>query len=368
MFNLISAMAVLDGNDIRPVIFSGDDIPESDLLSFRNLKDATVIVDSLFRRDRLLNRQVRAILLGRDSRIEALYREKNIDGVFENAFFHGTNSQYRALAWMPDFQHRHLKHLFSARRYWKRELGFRMQLRYRDDILLSSKDATNDLRRFYPGSIAKIHVLRFCAALPDAILDEPIDSVREKYQLPASFVFVPNHFYFHKNHEVIVRALSIVRKAGTELSVVTSGNISSASASNSAQSIRKLVSKLGLDPHFQLLGSVPYMDVLRLMLASSATLNPSFFEGWSTTVEEAKALNVPLILSDIGVHREQAEGRAVFFDASDPSDLADKISACIRNESSHAGREAIEKLLAQNRIDRRKVALRFSNILSSCFA
>lgn len=33
-------------------------------------------------------------------------------------------------------------------------------------------------------------------------------------------------------------------------------------------------------------------------------VNPSFYEGWSTTVEEAKSIGVPLLLSDIPVHRE----------------------------------------------------------------
>jgi glycosyltransferase involved in cell wall biosynthesis len=46
------------------------------------------------------------------------------------------------------------------------------------------------------------------------------------------------------------------------------------------------------------------------MRASTALINPSLFEGWSTTVEEAKSTGTPMILSDLGVHREQAEGMA----------------------------------------------------------
>jgi glycosyltransferase involved in cell wall biosynthesis len=59
------------------------------------------------------------------------------------------------------------------------------------------------------------------------------------------------------------------------------------------------------------------------MRASMALLNPSLFEGWSTPVEEARSLGVPLVLSDLDVHREQAGDRAVYFDRHSAPSLAD---------------------------------------------
>ena len=50
------------------------------------------------------------------------------------------------------------------------------------------------------------------------------------------------------------------------------------------------------------------------MRSSVAVINPSLVEGWSTSVEEAKSLRVPLVLSNIPVHREQAIRDAIFFD------------------------------------------------------
>jgi glycosyltransferase involved in cell wall biosynthesis len=55
-------------------------------------------------------------------------------------------------------------------------------------------------------------------------------------------------------------------------------------------------------------------------------LNPSLFEGWSTTVEEARSLGVPLILSDLAVHREQAGTEAVYFDRYSGAALAAVLS------------------------------------------
>jgi glycosyltransferase involved in cell wall biosynthesis len=66
--------------------------------------------------------------------------------------------------------------------------------------------------------------------------------------------------------------------------------------------------------------------VYALLRASLALVNPSQFEGWSTSVEEAKSFGVPMILSDLDVHREQAGGTASYFGVNDPAALADHLS------------------------------------------
>jgi glycosyltransferase involved in cell wall biosynthesis len=71
----------------------------------------------------------------------------------------------------------------------------------------------------------------------------------------------------------------------------------------------------GVADHFLYLGLIPYDHVLGLAGACEALINPSKFEGWSTPIEEAKALGAPLLLSDIAIHREQAPG-ARFFNPS----------------------------------------------------
>ena len=62
---------------------------------------------------------------------------------------------------------------------------------------------------------------------------------------------------------------------------------------------------------------LPRAHVFRLMRQSLAVLQPSLFEGWSTSVEEAKSVGKRMILLDIPVHREQDPPRALFFDPRD---------------------------------------------------
>jgi glycosyltransferase involved in cell wall biosynthesis len=79
---------------------------------------------------------------------------------------------------------------------------------------------------------------------------------------------------------------------------------------------------------------VPLDVVFALHRRAMALLNPSRFEGWSTTVEEAKALGRPLLLSDIRTHRAQAaEGRAIWFGTDDVDELATGLQA-IRDDGT----------------------------------
>jgi hypothetical protein len=53
-----------------------------------------------------------------------------------------------------------------------------------------------------------------------------------------------------------------------------------------------------------------------------AVVQPSLFEGWSTVVEDARALGKRQFLSDIQVHVEQNPPNAVYFSPHSPEALA----------------------------------------------
>ena len=70
------------------------------------------------------------------------------------------------------------------------------------------------------------------------------------------------------------------------------------------------------------MGEIPYNDVLQLIKNSVAVINPSFFEGWSSTVEESKSINKLIILSNINVHLEQNPKHAIYFNPKNEIELA----------------------------------------------
>jgi hypothetical protein len=64
---------------------------------------------------------------------------------------------------------------------------------------------------------------------------------------------------------------------------------------------------------------------LQIMKNASAVIQSSLFEGWSTVVEDVKALNQNIIVSDLRVHREQLKEKAVYFDPTDVDSLVEAI-------------------------------------------
>jgi hypothetical protein len=68
------------------------------------------------------------------------------------------------------------------------------------------------------------------------------------------------------------------------------------------------------------------------MKNSIAIIQPSLFEGWSTVVEDAKAMNQYIIASKINVHIEQLKTNVSFFNPNDSNELSNILETVIRNK------------------------------------
>ena len=91
---------------------------------------------------------------------------------------------------------------------------------------------------------------------------------------------------------------------------------------NHFDDLMKDIKRNNINKNYIYLGTVPFIDVMSLIYHSKAILNPSFFEGWSSTVEQAKAYNKKIILSKISVHFEQKPDNAIFFDPKNSRNLS----------------------------------------------
>jgi glycosyltransferase involved in cell wall biosynthesis len=233
----------------------------------------------------------------------------------------GVQSLIPSLPWMPDFQHRALPHLFSAKEHAGRESHMKTYAKL-GHLLLSSESARKDFEQYYPSMHhMKVHVLRFPAF--NSVSDQPIKSLaelRERHSIPERYIYLPNQFWVHKNHGIVIDALAQTR---SDVSVICTGSTSDLRNDKYFRDLMDRVQHAKLESRFRVLGLVEYSDVVALMYHATAVLNPSLFEGWSTTVEEAKALGKLMILSSLPVHIEQAQQhRARFFSPEDARALA----------------------------------------------
>ncbi len=254
--------------------------------------------------------------------IVSCLREHQVDCLFTNLEY-GSNFSVPLLSWIPDFQYLHLPEMFSSQEIQELEQLFSGVAAHADRVILSSQDALQDFKRFAPQSVHKARVLSFVAQVPVDIYDSNPAWVCEYYHLPDRFIYLPNQFWKHKNHLVVIQALTLLKEKYTEITIVCTGNTNDHRHPLYFAELLSTISTLGLRDHLIILGLVPHTHLYQLMRQSLAVLQPSIFEGWSTTVEEAKSVGKRMILSDIPVHREQNPPHAIFFNPHEPEALAD---------------------------------------------
>ena len=322
LLNLLCVLRKFESEQLTPILLVGEDEAQERLTPFQNLPGLEIRRSNALNRSRQTSAAARALLLGSDPQIRELLREAALDVLFEAAMFYGWRPGCRVLAWFPDFQHRALPHLFRLVGWWRRELGFRLQVTAKRHVIVSSQDALALALHHYLLP-ERVSVVRFALPPPSSHDVERISETVAKYGLPSRYFFMPNQFWLHKNHLLVIEALARLAKHGDVPTVIASGQQVDPRHHGHFDRVREAVHRHGLDPYFLMPGLLPKEDMAPLLLGATALLNPSLYEGWSTPVEEAKSAGVPMILSDLDVHREQAEGQAVFFARHDPGALAD---------------------------------------------
>jgi len=227
--------------------------------------------------------------------------------------------------WIPDFQHVYLPEFFHPDELNIREESFGFRAEHARMVLVSSKDAEHDFQRLYPHSKAITRVLSFATFPEDAWLDGNAEEVHKKYGLPDNFLICCNQFWIHKNHLFLFDALASLKSEGIEIPLVCTGSTSDYRYHDYFTDVRQRIVQLGIEKQVHILGTVPRADQIQLVRKSLAVVQPSLFEGWSTVVEDARAMGKTQLLSDLSVHKEQAPDYSFYFDRTNPGSLAEII-------------------------------------------
>ena len=240
------------------------------------------------------------------------------------------SSSLRAVGWIPDFQHLHLADLYSGEQKALLNRAFQNLARRSARMLFSSQDCRRDFVENFPDFADKARVASFPSLLAFEPPPSPAVQVREKYHLPDRFLLVINQFWRHKNHRLVPEALSILRSRGLQVPVVMAGLPADyRDRHNEALTDTfQAAAKGNVWSQCVILGKVPREDLVALLQTAAAVIQPSRFEGWNTTLQDAKAMGCPVMVSDLAVHREQCPKALGFFPQNDPVALADLIAGC----------------------------------------
>jgi len=329
--NLLFAIKHSGDNKVQSVLFIGYNIDEKIVKEFEGL--AIIKRNSVF--DRFSFKWFIDFILRDIFKINPIINQLikvNKINVFSHSFIYGKDLKCLSVNWVPDFQHLRLPKMFSKLNLIVRNYRLGNMVKYSDRIILSSYDALNDYKKIYSNYLEKASVIHFVSQV--SIFEfKPVFYLQEKFNFNSKYFFLPNQFWVHKNHKVVFEAIKLLKEKNPTILLICSGILKDHRNKKYINSIKKFIIKNELKKNILLLGLIPYNDVKLLMYHSIAIINPSYFEGWSSTVEEAKSMGKALILSDIPVHNEQATGKADFFVYDQPHLLSDIILKYWINEN-----------------------------------
>lgn len=229
-----------------------------------------------------------------------------------------------AIGWVPDFQHRYLPQFFSHEELVRRERATSRLMQRTDAIMLSSHTALQHLLEVDSDAELTTRVVPFPSQFGIQPPVRPGPDTATKYNLPERFGICINQFWRHKNHLTLVEAIGRLRLQGTEIPVVLVGTPQDSRTPDNrpVSEVLQAIARHDVRDLVTVLGHVPRDELVALLRQADFVVQPSLFEGWNTTIEDAKALGKAIICSDIPIHREQAPDAHGYFPAQDATALA----------------------------------------------
>lgn len=158
----------------------------------------------------------------------------------------------------------------------------------------------------------------------DSCFDEEKDSERQaelKQKIGMDYIFYPANTWPHKNHINLLKAYKILKeKYHSELKLVFTGD-----SKQKKKEIEDFIISNGLENDILYLGYLPQRDIPYIFANATIMAFPSIFEGFGIPLVEAMKAGVAIACSKCGSIPEVVGDAAVYFDAHNPQDIADKL-------------------------------------------
>ena len=236
------------------------------------------------------------------------------------------------LYWKPDFQEQYFPQYVSTK-----EIEFvnsemkKIAANSNYTLVLSSQNAMDDYKTFFSPTFNKTKLLKFISLTPD-ISKISAESVLQKYNITKRYFLVANQFWPHKNHMVILEAMKELYESSSDFQIVMTGKKSTYRDKKYLINMEKFILENGLQKNVKMTSFISREEQLVLMYNSIAVIQPSLFEGWSTVIEDCKNLGHFVLASDLSVNIEQISKNCLFFEKSNPKDLASKMKLVLEDK------------------------------------
>jgi len=202
-----------------------------------------------------------------------------------------------------------------------------------DKIIAPSEATKKDIEKFYDVAKDKIEVVYHGAGVGSLSKE----SQKSKFELAEPYILFVGSIQPRKNIVRLIEAFEIVRKGKKafrsrekldDIKLVICGD-----TGWMAEKIYKRAKESEFSKDIIFTGNVYGEELNRLYRNAVIFILPSLYEGFGLPVLEAMSWGVPSIVSDNSSLREIASDAALYVDAEDSSDIAEKLSAFLSNDN-----------------------------------
>lgn len=315
--SLTSAISLIKKKNINIYLFTSSDQNLKILNNFQ-----TKIIKSFFFNQNFINRIINKfsfLLFKKNIFIERVLRKNKINILSHTNY---TNlKEIKTVSWIGDFQYIHYPTFFGKLIVERNKALHDDLVKNSNKVIVSCDFSKNDFIKRYVNFKNKVNILKFVPTIIEPKKLQKFSEIKKRYNISKNFYFVPNQFWKHKNHECIFKAIKYLNSKKIFPNIVLAGKLDDYRNPDYINNVKEILNSKKIK-NLKYLGELKYIEICSLLYNCKAVINPSFFEGWSTSVEESKIYNKTCILSNIPTHLEQKPKNGIYFDPNSYKELA----------------------------------------------
>lgn len=347
--NLIRCIVKFSNNEIKPIIIVKKKISKNEKKEF---KDFEILKTNFFHNQTLADRiynKLLIIIFGRSKTYDNFFLKHKIEilshsNALSNSIFMGKKSAIKSYPFLADLQYLHYPQNFSLKNLILRKINIYMCAFHSTKIIVSSNDVKKDLKNVSKLASKKAIVSPFVFLAPKKNEIFKYSFLKARFKIPHKYFYLPNQYWMHKNHKIVLNSLLYLKNKNKirDIFIVSTGSKAEHRNTKYFYEIEKFISDNNLYEYYKYLGTVSFKEVLTLIYHSVAVIQPSKFEGRSSTVEQAKSMGKKIILSNIKIHKEQNPMRGKYFSPDNFVQLSNLLLQTINKYNYHQEKKHIK--------------------------
>jgi glycosyltransferase involved in cell wall biosynthesis len=160
----------------------------------------------------------------------------------------------------------------------------------------------------------------------DPGLSPALSHVVERSADTVRLLFI-SHYNYYRNFETLLRAVAILRqRLSKKIQLIVTCKLEGTPGGYDTREAAGLVRSLAIENEVVQLGPVPYSQLHHLYRSCDVYVTSAYAESFAHPLVEAMSCGLPVVASDLPVHREICRDAALYFPRFSPEGLADHVA------------------------------------------